>query len=98
LDIETGDGNDAVVIANVSVIDAANIDTGGGTDSVAISKMNATAILVSLEEGNYDTLAIANSTAEQARFDGGGNTVDTLVQSHNNFDLESHTNYQYVIG
>jgi hypothetical protein len=98
LSIETNGGNDVVTMVNDTVIDGANINTGDGTDAVSLNKVNATAIDVGLEGGNYDTLAVVNSTAQQAAFSGGNNTGDTLVQAHNDFELESHTNFQYVIG
>jgi hypothetical protein len=98
LSIETNGGNDAVTMVNDTVIDGANINTGDGTDAVSLNKVNAAAIDVGLEGGNYDTLAVVNSTALLAAFSGGNNTGDTLVQSHNHFDTETHTGFDSVIG
>jgi large repetitive protein len=105
--IITGNGNDAVSIANVHVTEATVVETGNGTDHVAISALTLTPthdygdfLYALLGSGNYDTLTVVNSSGSSAVFEGGGNTGDTLVKAHNNFQSlgETDTGFQYVIG
>ena len=51
-----------------------------------------------LVAGNYDHLVVANCSAVDASFDGGGNPGDTLIKSHNHFTAETDTGFQFVIG
>ncbi len=97
--VDTGDGNDVVTIVRSKVTDAASVDTGNGADTVTINSLTADVDLFSLGAGNYDTLIVVNSFAFQEDFRGGGNTGDTLVLAHNNFDNPpTITGFQHVIG
>lgn len=98
LGVYTGNGKDVVSIVNVNVTGESIIETGDGTDAVAIQALATQILQVSLDGGKYDSLAITNSSAIQAFFDGGGNTGDTLVKSHNHFTTETDTGFQHVIG
>ena len=102
--IQTGNGNDTVIVANVHSIQAVVIETGEGADHVAISSLVIApepidnTVICLLEGGNYDTLTVVDSTAGTANFNGGGNTGDTLVQSGNHFTSETHTDFDHVVG
>jgi large repetitive protein len=87
LEVETGNGNDAVTIVKVKVVGEAAIETDGGTDAVAINSLTADFIFADLGSGNYDTLTVAKSVSNSEEFEGGGDTGDTLVYKHlaNNF-------------
>src|SRR5262249_51524927 len=79
LEVETGNGNDAVSIVKVKVVGEAAIETNGGTDVVAINSLTADSIFADLGSGNYDTLTVAKSVSNSEEFDGGRDTGDTLV-------------------
>jgi hypothetical protein len=93
----TGRGNDVVSIASVHVNGAARIETGDGTDKVAVNALVADEIFVELGDGNYDTLSIANSSANFASFDGGGGIGDSLVRAHNHFIAQVISGFEFVV-
>ena len=65
---------------------------------VTVNALAADSIYIDLDDGNYDVLTIVNSKARFARFDGGGNTGDSLVKAHNSFDNEVDLGFRFING
>jgi hypothetical protein len=105
LAITTGNGNDAITLANIKVTEATVIETGDGSDHVAVSGLTETphptyysTIYIDLQGGKYNTLAIVNSSAENAEFYADDHNGNTLVKVHNHFNTEIESGFDTIVG
>jgi hypothetical protein len=96
--INLGSGNDALAMTRSTFDLNLRIRGSDGTDSVSLNDIEADAeIWVHMGDGDFDALAVANSTSPLARFRGGNGEGDTLSTANNNFDAEVENDFEFVV-
>ncbi len=96
--IHLGSGNDALAMTRSSSEIEFRIQASTGTDSVSLNDINAGELLwVHMGDGDFDALAVANSSAATASFRGGDGDGDTLSTAENDFGVENVNDFEFVV-
>jgi hypothetical protein len=78
LRIDTGDGNDTVVVQRLSLSGSVTVNTGRGNDSVSIGELTASNMLcIWVGEGD-DLVRVTTNVVSKSATLGGGDGTDTL--------------------
>jgi hypothetical protein len=95
--LHLGSGNDALAMTRSSFTSDLRIQASTGTDSVSLNDIDAESDLwVHLGDGDFDALAVANSSAAAGIFRGGLGDGDTLSRANNEFDAEVINDFEYT--
>jgi hypothetical protein len=95
--IGLGDGNDSLAMTRSFFDFDLQIRGHAGTDAVSLNDVHTeTDLRVHMGDGNFDGLAVANSSATNAFFRGGDGDGDVLSTANNEFDTEFEDDFEFV--
>jgi hypothetical protein len=96
--IHLGAGNDALAMTRSSFGSDLRIQASTGTDSVSLNDIDAgNDLWVHMGDGDFDALAVANSSAAAGIFRGGAGDGDTLSRANNEFDVEVVNDFEFDV-
>jgi hypothetical protein len=95
--LHLGSGNDSLAMTRSAFDLELRIQASDGTDAVSLNDIEAEDLWVHMGDGDFDALAVANSSATNASFRGGNGEGDTLSTANNEFTNESINDFEFVV-